>query len=69
MAKNSSLTISEEDKGWLAAVGLMAVYWADFENMMDGYLQAIAIFPLEMGRKDHRVHEYDIQQANPILEG
>jgi hypothetical protein len=52
MSKKPDLSIPEEEKGWLAAVGLMAIHWAVFESMMDGYLKVIATFPLEMGRQD-----------------
>jgi hypothetical protein len=37
--------IEEEDREWLAAVGLMTVYWADLEIMMDTYIAVLISHP------------------------
>ena len=37
--------IDPEDREWLAAVGLLAVYWADLEIMMDTYIATMIVHP------------------------
>jgi hypothetical protein len=43
--KSKPATLEGEDVEWLAAIGLLAVYWADFENMMDTYLAVMLVHP------------------------
>jgi hypothetical protein len=38
-------TIDPDDREWLAAVGLLAVYWADLEIVMDTYIATMIVHP------------------------
>jgi len=37
--------IDPDDREWLAAVGLLAVYWADLEIVMDTYIATMIVHP------------------------
>jgi hypothetical protein len=43
--KSKPATLEGEDVEWLAAVGLLAVYWADFENIMDAHIAVMLVQP------------------------
>lgn len=48
-------TIDPEDREWLAAVGLLAVYWADLEIMMDTYIATMIVHPSAHSPRDPSV--------------
>lgn len=40
-----SARIEPDDREWLAAVGLLAVYWADLEIVIDTYIATMIVHP------------------------